>query len=76
VLSTLFRRLMLEKLLAAHAAGKLQFVGPIARHRAVCPISRGFLLWRLSDDGPASSRHANIGPSSETFHKPRNPQNE
>ena len=31
VLSKLFRRLMLEKLAAAHAAGKLQFFGQHAR---------------------------------------------
>jgi hypothetical protein len=30
VLSKLFRRLMLEKLLAAHEAGRLQFLGPYA----------------------------------------------
>ena len=42
---------------------------PIARHRCSCLISRGFLLWRLSDDGPAASRVSNKGPSSETLHK-------
>jgi hypothetical protein len=41
---------------------------PIARHRCSCPISRGFLLWRLSDDGPDASRVPNKGPSSETLH--------
>src|ERR1700676_4685084 len=32
---------------------------PIARRPQRCPISRGFLLWRLSNDGPGASRVAN-----------------
>jgi putative transposase/transposase-like zinc-binding protein len=42
VLSTLFRRLMLEKLMAAHAAGKLQFFGPHA-HLAGAKAFAAFL---------------------------------
>jgi hypothetical protein len=34
---------------------------PIARHRCSCPISRGFLPWRLSDDGPGACRVAHNG---------------
>ena len=34
---------------------------PIARHRCSGPISRGFLPWRLSDDGPAACRRAHNG---------------
>ena len=30
--------------------------------------SRGFLPWRLSDDGPGASRNRRDGPSSETLH--------
>ena len=80
VLSELFRGLMLEKLLAAHAAGKLQFFGShaalterkafaaylaplrrrkwhvIARRQQPRFTSRGFLPWRLSDDGLGASR--------------------
>jgi Putative transposase/Transposase zinc-binding domain len=42
VLSTLFRRLMLEKLAAAHAAGKLQFFGEHA-HLAAAAVFAAFL---------------------------------
>jgi Putative transposase/Transposase zinc-binding domain len=42
VLSTLFRRLMLEKLAAAHAAGKLQFFGEHA-HLAAADVFATFL---------------------------------
>jgi hypothetical protein len=42
------RRLMLEKLAAAHASGKLNFF----RHRAHVAEARGFLPWSLSDAGP------------------------
>ena len=42
VLSTLFRRLMLEKLAAAHAAGKLQFFGEHA-HLAAADVFAAFL---------------------------------
>jgi hypothetical protein len=42
VLSKLFRRLMLEKLAAAHAAGKLQFFGAHA-HLAAAAAFAGFL---------------------------------
>ena len=34
---------------------------PIARHRCSCPISRGFVPWRLSDDGPAAARITHSG---------------
>jgi hypothetical protein len=34
---------------------------PIARHRSSSPIPRGFLPWRLSDDGPGASRRAHNG---------------
>ena len=66
VLAALFRGLMLEKLLAAHAAGKLQFFGKqaaLAERKAFAAYmakprftSRGFVPWRLSDDGPGASR--------------------
>src|ERR671919_2129553 len=42
VLATLFRRLMLEKLAAAHAAGKLQFFGEHA-HLAAADVFAAFL---------------------------------
>jgi hypothetical protein len=42
VLSKLFRRLMLEKLLAAHEAGRLQFLGPYA-HLADAKTFAAFL---------------------------------
>jgi Putative transposase/Transposase zinc-binding domain len=42
VLSTLFRRLMLEQLAAAHAAGKLQFFGAHA-HLAAAAVFAAFL---------------------------------
>ena len=42
VLSKLFRRLMLEKLLAAHQAGRLQFLGPHA-HLTDAKAFRAFL---------------------------------
>jgi hypothetical protein len=34
-----------------------------------CPISRGFLLWRLSDDSPVPAATPTWGPSSETHHR-------
>ena len=43
VLSKLFRRLMLEKLVAAHAAGKLQFFGKHAPSRRTPRPSPRFL---------------------------------
>src|ERR1700686_5807376 len=42
VLSKLFRRLMLEKLLAAHQAGRLQFLGSLA-YLAAAKAFRAFL---------------------------------
>ena len=42
---------------------------PIARAANSSPISRGFLPWRLSDDGPGACRSIDHGPSSETLHK-------
>jgi hypothetical protein len=32
-----------------------------SRHRFSCPISRGFLLWRLSGDGPGACPRAHNG---------------
>jgi hypothetical protein len=48
VLSRLFRRLFLEKLVATHAAGRLQFFGQHARRSPMHRPSRR--IWRAAQD--------------------------
>jgi hypothetical protein len=45
---------------------------PIERAAPLRPTSRGFLPWRLSDDGPGARGWIPMGPSSETLHNCRN----
>ena len=58
VLSTLFRRLMLEKLAAAHAAGKLQFFGEHA-HLAAADVFAAFLAHRPRQGAARRTQAAN-----------------
>jgi hypothetical protein len=61
VLSDLFRALMLAKLLAAHAAGKLQFFGPHA-HLASPKAFRAFLAPLRSKRWYLYAKHPFAGP--------------
>jgi hypothetical protein len=72
VLSKLFRRLMLEKLVAAHAAGKLNFYGDQA-DLADANAFTAFLapLRKTRWYGPPCLWHPRHGPSSETLHRRR-----